>query len=1168
MRLKTIKLAGFKTFVDPTTVKLPSNLCSIVGPNGCGKSNIIDAVRWVLGEGSAKHLRGESMADVIFNGSTGRKPLGQASIELVFDNTDGTLGGEYASYAEIGIRRTVSRDGVSNYYLNGARCRRRDITDIFLGTGLGPRSYAIIEQGMISRLIEAKPEDLRVYIEEAAGISRYKDRRRDTENRIRRTRENLERLTDLREELDRQLQHLKRQASAAERYGELKAEERLLRSQLLALGWKGLDAESQRLGVSILEREVSLAEVNARHTHIETSMEKSRERYQELSSIQSAIQERYYAVGAEIARTEQSVQMQTERARQFELDLEQTRRSHREAEDHLRSDQALLDRQLAEQEQLLPALEAAEGVDEEVQSTLQTADQSMQRLQSEWDAFNLSAEQPRQQVGVQQSRIRQLEESMAQSAQRIEQLSRELRELDTAGLEAERGAGEARVMELEEINRSWQERADGARQRIESGRRDINARDSALDQVRGELQEQRGRFASLSALQQAALGQGDEKVTGWIADRNLGSSRRLAERITVDAGWDAAVETVLGRHLEAVCVPDIDALAPSLSLFGDGTLGLFSPRSGGGNSAPSGRLLCKVRADFDLSGLLGGVLAAESLAEALALRAGLGLGESVITPDGIWLGRDWLRVARDADPRAGVIRRAAELVELEQSIEMMREREAAGQSAQEEARDALRAAEEELLGLQQEQRAAAARYTEARSALSACSARLEQMELRSERNRNEQSQYRERHESQRASLQEARGLLETALDAMHNDTQRREELQESRERARSALDAARARSRESRESAHRLAMRRESLAAQVEGLRAAIVRITGQFNTLEDRSRHLGEQIAATATPIAEGKATLEGQLGRRLEVERELQSARAAVQGVEHELRESEKLRHLVSQEAESVRSGLERERLSLQSVQVRLEGVLEQLQRAGADLPEVLQSLPAEAEESAWQAQLERLAAQIARLGPINLAAIEEHRAQSERKTYLDAQNADLVEALDTLENAIRKIDRETRTRFKETFDKVNAGLQELFPRVFGGGHAYLELTGDDLLDTGVTIMARPPGKRNATIHLLSGGEKALTAISLVFSIFRLNPSPFCMLDEVDAPLDDANVGRFTRLVKEMSEHVQFIVITHNKITMEMAQHLMGVTMQEPGVSRLVSVDVDEAVALAETV
>jgi chromosome segregation protein len=362
-------------------------------------------------------------------------------------------------------------------------------------------------------------------------------------------------------------------------------------------------------------------------------------------------------------------------------------------------------------------------------------------------------------------------------------------------------------------------------------------------------------------------------------------------------------------------------------------------------------------------------------------------------------------------------------------------------------------------------------------------------------------------------------------------------------------------------------MRRNALLTQIDGLRAAIARIEAQFAQLESRAHELSVQIAATEEPIAAGRARLEAQLQERLGVEGELIAARTRVQQVEHELREHERNRHAIEQEAESVRGALEQERLGAQTVQVRVGTIIEQLRKGHADLQAVLASLPAEAEEAAWQAQLERLGNQLARLGPINLAAIEEHRAQSERKAYLDAQDADLVEALETLENAIRKIDRETRTRFKDTFDRVNSGLQELFPRVFGGGHAYLELTGEDLLDTGVAIMARPPGKRNATIQLLSGGEKALTAISLVFSIFRLNPSPFCMLDEVDAPLDDANVGRFARLVREMSEKVQFIVITHNKITMEMTHHLMGVTMQEPGVSRLVSVDVDAAVALANT-
>ena len=537
MRLKTIKLAGFKSFVDPTTVKLPSNLCGVVGPNGCGKSNIIDAVRWVLGEASAKHLRGESMADVIFNGSTGRKPVGQAAIELVFDNAEGTLGGEYASYAEIAIRRTVSRDGLSHYYLNGTRCRRRDITDIFLGTGLGPRSYAIIEQGMISRLIEAKPEDLRVYIEEAAGISKYKERRKDTENRIRRTRENLERLTDFREELERQLQHLKRQASAAERYSELKTEERRVGAELLALQWRQLDAQGARLREGVLRHEVQLAAINARHTRVDADIEKARDQHSGLNESLGRVQERYYAIGADIARTEQSVQLQQERARQLRADLEQARRSREEAERHLRDDEARLARFGAELAEVIPALAAAEAAEATGQETLAQAEEAMQQWQFEWDEFSAAAEKPRQEVGVQQSRIRHLEESLAQAEHRLERLEHEAAELDTTAIDTERETLDERVQELEEISRSWQERADTVREQIELARASITQHTGQLDEVRGALQESRGRFASLQALQQAALGQTDEVVTGWLQAQGIGQNQRVAERLAVDAGW-------------------------------------------------------------------------------------------------------------------------------------------------------------------------------------------------------------------------------------------------------------------------------------------------------------------------------------------------------------------------------------------------------------------------------------------------------------------------------------------------------------------------------------------------------------------------------------------------------------------------------------------------------
>ena len=1166
MRLETIKLAGFKSFVDPTVVHLPSNLVSIVGPNGCGKSNIIDAVRWVLGEASAKHLRGESMADVIFNGSTERKPLGQASIELVFDNSDGSLGGEYAKFSEIAIRRTVTRDGLSNYYLNGTRCRRRDITDIFLGTGLGPRSYAIIEQGMISRLIEAKPEDLRVYLEEAAGISKYKERRRDTENRIRRTRENLERLRDFRDELERQLRHLERQAAAAERFSHLKAEERRFAAELLALQWRRLDADAAALHERVREREVRLEAVQARHTRVDADIEQARERHVEATAGLGSVQERYYTVGALITRIEQEIRLHQERAQQLQADLEQTRRAHADAKRHLQEDTQRQETQQSELTQLLPALASAESNEARASEALALVDEAMQQWQSEWDEFSASSEQPRQQAEVQQSRIRHLEESLQQLGTRLRGLEAEQGELATQPLEEERLMHEERARELEELSQQWQERTETVRERIELAR-SMNTRLGAeLDATRGNLQEQRGRLASLRALQQAALGQTDALVTGWLQARGIAANARLAERLRVEAGWETAVETVLGDHLQAVCVDGVEPLAVALSELDAGTIGLFSPRGVSETARPQ-LLAARVDADFPVTSLLAGVHAADSLADALALRPRLAAAESVVTRDGIWLGCDWLRFARDKDARKGVIQRNREIAALEESLEMTREREAQLLAARDEAHEELRGLEAESLDLQRGLRDATARYTEARSALSACGARLEQLRLRAERNQSEREQYHARHEAQRSELQESRSLLEAALEAMHRDGQRREALQSRRDGVRREFENMRQQARSARDEAHRLAVRREALQTQLVSLSGAIARIEEQFARYEERTSTLEEQIAATSEPIASGREQLEEQLQSHLEVEEELTAVRTHVQEIEHELRELERSRHSIERETDGVRAELEHERLAAQTVGVRLATIVEQLNKGHAELPALLEGLAEDASEDAWQAQLERLGNQIARLGPINLAAIDEHRTQAERKTYLDAQNVDLVEALETLENAIRRIDRETRTRFKETFDRVNSGLQELFPRVFGGGHAYLEMTGEDLLDTGVTIMARPPGKRNATIHLLSGGEKALTAISLVFSIFRLNPSPFCMLDEVDAPLDDANVGRFARLVREMSETVQFIVITHNKITMEIAQQLMGVTMQEPGVSRLVSVDVDQAVAMAGT-
>ncbi|RJG09767.1 chromosome segregation protein SMC [Pseudomonas cavernicola] len=1166
MRLKCIKLAGFKSFVDPTTVSFPSNMAAVVGPNGCGKSNIIDAVRWVMGESSAKNLRGESMTDVIFNGSNTRKPVTQASIELIFDNSDGTLVGEYAGYAEISIRRRVTRDSQNTYFLNGTKCRRRDITDIFLGTGLGPRSYSIIEQGMISKLIEAKPEDLRNFIEEAAGISKYKERRRETENRIRRTHENLARLTDLREELERQLDRLHRQAQSAEKYQEYKAEERQLKAQLSALKWQALNEQVGQREAVIGNQEISFEALVAEQRNADASIERFRDGHHELSERFNLVQGRFYSVGGDIARVEQSIQHGQQRLRQLQDDLNEAERSRLETESHLGHDRTLLATLGEELALLAPDQEMTSAAAEEAAAALEESETAMHSWQEQWDGFNQRSAEPRRQAEVQQSRIQQLEQSLERLAERQRRLGDERVQLsadpeDAAILELSEQVATSELT-LEELHASEQQQAE----RLQQLRGELQQTGQAQQQAQGELQRLNGRLASLEALQQAALDPG-KGAAEWLREHRLSERPRLAEGLRVEPGWELAVEAVLGADLHAVLLDDSpgqDLASLDLAGFVQGDLRLVSPAKGGARVA--GSLLDKVEASVDMAPWLAKVKPVESLDDALARRSQLADGESLISRDGYWVGRHFLRVRRASETESGVLARAQELERLGLECE---EREAGlaslderlltlreSQQQQEEAR------EQHRRRLQEEAR----RQGELKARLSAGQAKVEQLTLRRRRLDEELSELGEQRAIEHEQLGESRLQLQDALDAMAIDTEQRELLLAQRDQLRERLDRVRQEARQHKDHAHQLAVRLGSLKAQHDSTRQALERLELQAERLSEKREQLNLNLDEGAAPLEELRMKLEELLDKRMGVEDELKLARLALEDADRELRDAEKRRTQAEQQSQLLRGQLEQQRMEWQALTVRRKAIQDQLLEDNYDLHGVLSTLPTEASERAWEEELERLAARIQRLGPINLAAIDEYQQQGERKRYLDAQNADLVEALDTLENVIRKIDKETRNRFKETFEQINGGLQALFPKVFGGGNAYLELTGEDLLDTGVTIMARPPGKKNSTIHLLSGGEKALTALALVFAIFQLNPAPFCMLDEVDAPLDDANVGRYARLVKEMSEKVQFIYITHNKIAMEMADQLMGVTMHEPGCSRLVAVDVEEALALVE--
>ncbi|MDQ2069154.1 chromosome segregation protein SMC [Natronospira bacteriovora] len=1163
MRLSKIKLAGFKSFVDPTTITFPTALTGIIGPNGCGKSNVIDAVRWVMGETSAKHLRGASMADVIFNGSTSRKPVGTASIELVFDNSDGSVGGQYAGYNEISVRRQVSRDGTSSYYLNGSRCRRRDIQDIFLGTGLGPRSYAIIEQGMISRLIEAKPEELRVFLEEAAGISKYKERRRETENRIRHTRENLDRLSDLREEVEKQLNHLDRQARTAEKYKALKGEERELRAQLLALRIGDLDGglESQDRRLAEIENRMQ-AEISHQRS-LEKDLEAERERQAEASESFNSVQARYYSTGAEISRVEQAIQHARElRQRQVE-DLERAEHALEQTRSHIRRDEEHLSETRAGLEEMEPGLERLREAAEQSAVAQEQAEAKMNDWQERWDRFSRQAGERQQTAEVGRTRIEHMESQIRRSMERVEKLRQEKEQLSTQAMQGQQEELREERSRQGERQEAIAEQLDSAREALEASRgedRDLGRR---LHERRQELQSLSGRISSLEALQQAALKKDGGESADWLARQGLEQRPRLAERIQVESGWERAVETVLAHHLEAVTVDEMALALDELPSLERGSVGLVT--ASGRVAGASGSLAEKVQGPAVLGEFLAGVRVAESVEAGNRLRADLREGESVICPDGTWLGREWLRVTRSEDEEAGVLEREQTLKQLQARHQALEEECEQLTESLEAARGGLKEKEGALEDMQREFNQLHRSNADLDARLEALTSRIDQANERREKLAAEIAELEQQIDEQNTQLKQTRGELESAVDSMQAGESERRGLEEERDGLREQLEAARRQAREDRDAAHELALKVEARRSSLDSTQRSLERMQAQLEDLSARRTALSDNLEAHVDPVGEHEEQLETLLERRKQVDEELGQARRQMETIDAEIREKEKQRVEHEKKAAELREDLEKLRLESQEARVRRETLVEQLEELETTLEQVKAGLPEEANVRDWAESLEGVERRIARLGNINLAAIDEFREQSERKQYLDAQFDDLTEALETLEAAIRKIDRETRTRFKETFDKVNSGLKETFPRLFGGGHAYLEMTGEDLLDAGVAVMARPPGKRNSSISALSGGEKALTAVALVFSIFELNPAPFCMLDEVDAPLDDANVGRFCALVKEMSERVQFIFITHNKITMELSNQLLGVTMNEPGVSRLVSVDVDEAVEMA---
>ena len=1122
MRLKLIKLAGFKSFVEPTRIELDADMTAVVGPNGCGKSNVIDAVRWVLGESSARHLRGENMTDVIFNGSINRSPHGRASVELVFDNPHNRVPGEFGRFTEISVRREVLRDGSNHYQINGQKCRRKDVTDLFLGTGLGPRSYAIIEQGTVSRLVESRPADLKLFMEEAAGVSRYKERRRETEQRIRHTQENLERLGDIRGELGSRLEHLKSQAETAERYKQLKSRSRAARAELIGSELWALETRLGEAKSELAQAEQALAALDAKRTadegrHVTLSVAR-----QEAQAEQASRQQQLFLGGQAIARLEQQQLHQHELGRDWQA-RQQTlgeRIAQRKA-------------QLAsQQEQLTDGVLKAELEDARLEQCEQllTEQQEARLIASE------QLEQARQRQQLWQQQLAQLQGQINQTRARVGGLQELQAKTRLARLKLE----DERAGPIKGDDETLQPRLDELGAELELTRAGLGELSAQLQQAVDEHERLRQEHGQ----QQGLLRELEARLT--TLDQILGEQMEgdtLADRLQVAPEWAQALDKVLGRWLTATP-------SDECNLAQDGLwIGPTQP-------VVSGTLAAQLDGDH-IPAFLNAIWLADTRDAALARQPTLLAGESVLTPDGDWFGPNWADLGQGSTLGTLALLGERERLHTEQNTAMAHLARLAEQLTAAEAGRARLSSAQELS--QRTLREQEQKWQQLREAWSLQQGqRQERMQrlgqLGEELARLDQEQADE-------------GLrLELACQQLAQEEAQLAELQEQGEPLTQGLQAAQERVSQCERMLEEARVRREQQGGVCQRLQLEQQNLRQLITLGEEELARLGLELASLKGPDSEGVPDLAPLLAEQRNLEAQQLACHQRLAELERQLAELEQARSADHKQLVALQEKLAQLRLERERNLTRRQGLHEQFEELGVRLVDLDQAVLIAADRGKLRQEIQTLEAQVEALGAINLAALEEYEEAKTRATYLENQCLDLEQALETLSQAIKRIDKETQIRFRDTFDKVNEDLKSLFPKVFGGGSAWLELTSDDLLEAGVSIMARPPGKKNATIALLSGGEKALTALALVFAIFRLNPAPFCLLDEVDAPLDEVNVGRFCSLVKEMSSTVQFVYISHNKVSMEMAEQLVGVTMQEPGVSRIVSVDIGEAVALAE--
>ena len=1163
MRLTQIKLAGFKSFVDPTTIAVPGQLVGVVGPNGCGKSNVIDAVRWVLGESSAKNLRGEKMEDVIFNGSSLRKPSARASVELVFDNSLGRIGGQWGQYAELSVKRVLSRDGNSDYYINGQHVRRRDITDVFLGTGLGPRAYAIIEQGMISRVITSKPEELRIFLEEVAGVSKYRERRKETEARLEDSKENLNRVDDILGELTKNVEKLTEQAAVAAKYQEWHTELKLNENLWAFTKQREVRAAKERYANEIIKTETGFEGETAKLREVEAALDKLRqEHYAETDQLTTA-QAAMFEANTSVVQLEQEINYLGENRRRLGAQVEALAQQSLEIETNRDSTTNELDRwhrELASGiDRVGEARERAEALREEVPQfeekvraaivTVKVADNEVRAAESD-QALNESREANAlkilSQLELRKNRL--TTENMALVVPESGELER---------VEIERTEAQEALMMVDEQLAD----AEGCVGALENKRR------LAADEIGHATRELARIEAALLALQnQQARMDNNNRLAMWLAKYNLDSAPRLWQAIKIKAGWEDALEAALGMRLNAMKVSDTSVIDRIAGDAPPGSVSLYLENGQSQSAQATGLVSLASMVTSDQPGVLpfvneclANIFVLENPADARAKMASLPFGAVLVTAAGHLYSQHGATFHGPQSELHGVLQRQREIESLKAELPAKIELRHVVEATQQEVELALADIQESLRQLRLQQHDTKNREHVLQMEALKLSQAIAQADGRRGAIREETAIIDAEIEQERAEMTAAQAALEEGGNKISEITDRLMVLEDQQRAAERALADARERVNAAERGAQEANYFERSCHDKIKSL----TEMVGQLAHRSDAVTSSRSALAAELEGLQEGniRERLQGALNLRLEKEKLLAEARNAMDSASGKLRELEDQRQVIEQSLQPLRDKITELRMKEQEARINEETFAQQLLDNGGNLEELAEAVEKKTRSTAYQAEISRLTLEITALGAVNMAALQELEQASVRKEFLDAQSIDLREAIETLESAIRRIDRETRDMLQVTFDIVNKNFMELFPSLFGGGNAYLKLTGEEILDAGVQVFAQPPGKKITSIQLLSGGEKALTALSLVFSLFRLNPAPFCLLDEVDAPLDDSNTDRFCELVKKMSVSTQFLFITHNKVTMEMGEQLVGVTMNEPGCSRIVEVDIEAA-------